>query len=503
MSQMQIRGNTQIMAGTIYDAQIAALAAIATSKLADGANFIKRDGSVAFTGNVNMGGFRITSVGEPSSAQDVATKNYVDTFANGFTVKGPVRVVATSNITLSGTQTIDGVALTVGDRVAPVGQTTASQNGIYTVQSGAWFRATDADTSAEVKGGMTFWVDEGTQYGNSQWVLTSDNPITLGTTNLTFVRLSGLGQVIAGAGLTQTGNTIDVAGGNGLNVSADSVSVKLAADWGLEFDGVGGLKLKMPASAGLNTDESGLYVNAGNGLEVNSNAVRIKLPTDSGLSASGTGLTVLLASNAGLKLTGGLAIKLDSSSNLVVGAGGVKVSATPTFTNVSVTDGQDTGTITPVGGGSPGISVAGMIQITGSGVAPYLEFAKAGMLGQLVVAALSGGQNWTLPNNSGVIPVAGAAPISISATGVISLDTGSTGVLKKSDFARGEIPSGTINGSNVTFTLSSAPQGEVMLFYNGQRLRSGVGNDFTMSGATITMTFAPTGSDVLMCDYLK
>ena len=102
-----------------------------------------------------------------------------------------------------------------------------------------------------------------------------------------------------------------------------------------------------------------------------------------------------------------------------------------------------------------------------------------------------------------MIPVAGAAPISISATGVISLDTGSTGVLKKSDFARGEIPSGTINGSNVTFTLSSAPQGEVMLFYNGQRLRSGAGNDFTMSGATITMTFAPTGSDVLMCDYLK
>ncbi len=501
MSQMQVRGNTQIMAGTIYDAQIAALAAIATSKLADGASFIKRDGSVAFTGNVNMGGFRITSVGEPSSAQDVATKNYVDTFASGFTVKAPVRVIATSNITLSGTQTIDGVALTVGDRVAPVGQTTASQNGIYTVQSGAWVRASDADTGAEVKGGMTFWVDEGTQYGNSQWVLTSDNPITLGTTNLTFVRLSGLGQIIAGAGLTQTGNTIDVAGGNGLNVSADSVSVKLAADWGLEFDGVGGLKLKMPASAGLNTDESGLYVNAGNGLEVNSNAVRVKLPSDSGLSASGTGLTILLASSSGLQLTGGLAIKLDSSSNLVVGSGGLKVSATPTFTTVSVTDGQDTGTITPIGGGSPGISVGGMIQVTGA--APYLEFAKSGMLGQLGVATLSGGHMWTLPNNTGTIPVAGTSPISISAIGVISLDTGSTGVLKKSDFARGEIPSGIINGSNVTFTLSSAPQGEVMLFYNGQRLRSGAGNDFTMSGATITMAFAPTGSDVLMCDYLK
>ena len=70
-------------------------------------------------------------------------------------------------------------------------------------------------------------------------------------------------------------------------------------------------------------------------------------------------------------------------------------------------------------------------------------------------------------------------------------------------FAKNETPSGSVNGSNVTFTLASSPSptGSLELMLNGQTLKSGSGNDFTLSGATITMTNAPASGDVLTATY--
>ncbi len=64
-----------------------------------------------------------------------------------------------------------------------------------------------------------------------------------------------------------------------------------------------------------------------------------------------------------------------------------------------------------------------------------------------------------------------------------------------------ETPSGTINGSNVTFTLSATPAAGLMLFLNGQLLSPGAGNDYTISGNTITMAAAPVSGDVLAASY--
>ena len=162
------------------------------------------------TASVSMNSKNITNLADPVGAQDAATKNYVDAIKQGLNVKASVMAVSTSNITLSGTQTIDGYAAQVGDRILVAGQSTASQNGIYVVSAGAWSYATDANTSAKVTSGMFCFVEQGTNYGNNGFVLITADPITLGTTGLTFTQFTGAGEIINGTGLTKSGNTLSI-----------------------------------------------------------------------------------------------------------------------------------------------------------------------------------------------------------------------------------------------------------------------------------------------------
>lgn len=149
--------------------------------------------------------------GDPSTALQAATKQYVDNVATGLLdFKPSVRAATTGTITLSGTQTIDGVAVIAGDRVLVKDQGTASANGIYVVAAGAWSRSADTDTSGEVTSGMYCYVEEGTTNGNAGFVLSTANPITLGTTSLTFIQFTGLGQITAGTGLQKSGNTLSI-----------------------------------------------------------------------------------------------------------------------------------------------------------------------------------------------------------------------------------------------------------------------------------------------------
>ena len=176
--------------------------------------------------NVDFNSQRITGLADPVNAQDAATKSYVDAFAVGLDPKQSVRVATTVNVTLSGTQTIDGVSLSAGNRVLVKDQSTASENGIYVVSASAWSRSSDADTDAEVTAGLFTFVEEGTAHANSGWVLATDNPITVGTTDLSFVQFSGAGQIEAGDGLTKTGNRLDVVGTAGrVSVSANAVDI--------------------------------------------------------------------------------------------------------------------------------------------------------------------------------------------------------------------------------------------------------------------------------------
>lgn len=167
------------------------------------------------TGNLNMGSFKITSLAVPTNATDAANKNYVDSVSSGGPPHPAVAVATTANLTLSGEQTIDGV-LTSASRILVKNQSAATGNGIYVTAAGAWSRATDADTGAEISG--IVFVTGGTLNAGTTWGATTPQPITLGSTDIAYT-LTGQGTTYsAGTGLDLTGTVFSVE-----NMAANSI----------------------------------------------------------------------------------------------------------------------------------------------------------------------------------------------------------------------------------------------------------------------------------------
>ena len=185
--------------------------------------------------DVSINTHKLTNVVDPTNPQDGATKNYVDNLSQGLDAKASCHAgTAGANITtLAGgaPNTLDGVTLAANDRILVKDQTTTAQNGIYTVTTlgtganGTWTRSLDMDNWLEIPSAYT-WVEQGTTNADTGWNCTADQGGTLGTTPITWVLFSSAGSTIAGAGLTKTGNTIDVIGtANRILVNPDSVDI--------------------------------------------------------------------------------------------------------------------------------------------------------------------------------------------------------------------------------------------------------------------------------------
>jgi hypothetical protein len=244
----------------------------------------KEDHTHAFTPSqdLSMQGYKLTALATPTSSTDAATKQYVDDVAQGLHIHAASYAATTANLnatysngssgvgatlTNAGTQaafSTDGTTPSLNDRILVKNQTTASQNGIYTlttVGSGStnWVltRATDFDTAAEIAGGDFTFVDNGTTLANTGWV-SVDEVTTVGTDPIVFQQFSGAGTYTASNGVLLTGNNFTFAPQNGK---------------GLET-GASGAAIKLATTSGLNLT-SDLAVGAGNGISVLTNTVAI------------------------------------------------------------------------------------------------------------------------------------------------------------------------------------------------------------------------------------
>lgn len=171
------------------------------------------DQMAAPTADVSLNSRKITGLADGASANDAVNYGQLQAVLAGRQFKDGVRAATTANITLSGTQTIDGISVVVGDRVLVKDQSTGAQNGIYVVASGAWSRATDADNTSvdsEVKTGMSVFVSEGTANADKIFSLTTNGAITLGTTALTFATTGAGTSYTQGTGISISGSVISI-----------------------------------------------------------------------------------------------------------------------------------------------------------------------------------------------------------------------------------------------------------------------------------------------------
>lgn len=315
------------------------------------------------TGNLTMAaGTHIILSDPPSSATHAVNKQYVDSLVDGLTWKVAVRAATTANINLaSAPATVDGVTLVSGNRVLVKNQTAAAENGIYVFNGvgSAMTRATDMDTASEFYHAAVF-VTEGTAQSNTGWTETS-TVTTLGTDPVTWQQFTGGSLLVAGVGLTLTGNTFDVNLGAGIKEGpTDAVGIDLWTESAgaliLTDDGTSRasplaleskLHLLLAAGSGLTQDATGLYIPASgvtNAMLLNSTVglnadaggpttlalgqtLLIAGTSTQGINTSVTGQTVTItAANASASEKG---VATFDATEFVVTAGNVVLGAIP------------------------------------------------------------------------------------------------------------------------------------------------------------------------------
>ena len=253
----------------------------------------------------------------PSAATDIANKQYVDYALLGISWKAPAKAATTTNITLSGPQTIDTVSVVAGDTVLVKDQSNPAQNGIYTVQSGAWTYAIGSTTWAQYVGAVIYIVAGG--QATAAFYTTAQPGGTLGVTAMNWYNLSFSSSYTAGTGLTLTGtqfsitNTAVTAGSYGSSTQVGTFTVN--AQGQLTSAGNTTIAVAVGSISGLGTGvATALGVNVGSAGSILLNGGALGTPA-SGNFSTGTFTWPTFNQN-----TTGTAAGL--SSTLAIGSGG-------------------------------------------------------------------------------------------------------------------------------------------------------------------------------------
>lgn len=304
------------------------------------------------TASFSFGSQLLTNLLDPVSAQDGATKQYVDSVAQGLDAKASCVCGTTVSITLVGGQVIDGVTVVAGDRVLVKNQSSASANGIYVVQTTAWTRATDMDTWAEVPNSFTF-LEGGSTQADTGWVCTSAQGGTLGTTAINWVQFSGAGTYSAGTGLTLTGTQFSITntGTAGTYGSATQTPVFATNAQGQvtsvtnttitpAIGSVTGLGTGVATALAVNTGSSGAFVVNGGALGTPSSGTVTNLTGTASININGTVGATTATTGAFTTVSASGVI----TSTVATGTAPFTVSSTTAVTNLSI--GGNAGTVT-------------------------------------------------------------------------------------------------------------------------------------------------------------
>ena len=352
------------------------------------------------TGQVHVGGFKIESLGTPTASTDAATKQYVDDVAQGLAVQAPCIVSATDTVatmsggtvtydngtagvgatlTISGATltAIDGVTLSTDDRILIKDETTSAHNGIYVFTSSTVLtRASDFDTPTEMAGGDFTFVQQGTEYNDTGWVMT-DPVTTVGTSDVNFVQFSGAGSFTAGAGLTLTGTefsvnvdnlTTDISGGNVVvKTSAQLTTPNIGAATGTSLTATGNVSGGNLTTTGVvsatgNITGGNVAGTTGTFTDVAGSLTTAAQPNVTSLGTL-TSLAVTGNTNSGNLVTGGV---VEATGNVAGGnitTAGV-VSATGNVSGGNLTSGGVVEVTGNVIGGN--LTTAGIVSATGN-----------------------------------------------------------------------------------------------------------------------------------------
>ena len=362
------------------------------------------------TGKVDVSGSIITGLAEPVNSTDAATKNYVDTVAEGLHVHEAARVATTNTLavlsggtvtysngtlgvgatlTLSaGLTAIDGVTLANGDRILVKNEATQANNGMYVRTSATVLtRASDFDTAAEIGGGDFTFVEGGTVYGNTGWVQTFE-VLTVGTDSVIWQQFSGTGTFTAGAGLTISGTEFNVVGTSN-RITANVDSIDIASTY------VGQTSITTLGTIATGTWNGTVVAGQYGGTGVNNSGKTITLGGN--LTTSGAFATTLTA-------TATTSVTLPTTGTLATLAG------TETLTNKTITGATiSTGSInnTPIGASTR--STGAFTTLTSNGATTFTSTTDATNLTTAAVV-LSGGLAVTKSMYVGInITGAGAA----------------------------------------------------------------------------------------------
>ena len=515
---------TGLTGGPITSTGTIAIANTAVTAAAYGSSYqvptftVNAQGQLTLAANTTIDAVTLTTgsiTTTPSGANDIANKSYVDSVAQGLDSKASCIAATTANITLSGTQTIDGIALIAGDRCLVKNQTLSQDNGIYIVSAGAWTRSTDMDVWAEVPNSFTF-IETGSTQADTGWVTTANQAGTIGVTAMPWTQFSGAGTYTAGTGLTLTGTQFSIT--NTAVTAAAYGSASSVATFTVNAQGQLTLAATTPIAIAASQVTSGTLAIAQGG--TNSSAT----PTNGGVgygtgtayafSAAGTSSEVLISAGAASPTwTSQSSLAVGTSTNLAGGAAGSlpyqSGAGATTFLPISTN-----GYLLTLTAGLPSWQPAPASGVTTfsagtTGLTPSTATSGAVTLAGTLALA-NGGTNASLTAVAGAVPYSSASALALTAAGTagqVLTSNGASAPTWVTPAGGVTLSNDTATASNLYPTFAAATSGSVSTIYTGNAnllYKPSTGelqsqamvsiNGLTVNNATVNTSYTiPTG----------